>query len=86
MQWYRQHRKVWLAWGRWWAIQVIWLPEFSFGIRVEPRRPLVDVFLGVATIAVGRHPVLTDPRTMHRHSGRGLLYPDDPIWRDGPIL
>lgn len=71
---WRFHRKVWFVWGRWWAVQIVLVPEFSFGVRVEPRRPLIDIFLGVATIAVGRHPLLSDPRYCHRHAGRGFVY------------
>lgn len=85
MRTWRFHRKVWYAWGRWWAIQVVWMPEFSFGIRVEPRRPLIDVFLGVATVAIGRHPILQDPRygDGRRHSGRGFI-PGDRL-KDAPL-
>jgi hypothetical protein len=83
MPWQRMHRKVWLAWGRWWAIQIVWLPECSFGVHIEWQRPLVDVFLGIATIAIGNHPVLSDPRTRDAHSCRGFLFPEDV---SGPVL
>jgi hypothetical protein len=76
---WRQHRKVWLVWTRWWAVQVVLLPEWSFGIRVEWRRPLVDLFVGPITLAFGNHPVLSDPRTQHRHSGRGFVYWDERV-------
>ncbi len=79
------HKKVWLWWGRWWAAQLIWLPELSLGIRVEPRRPLVDLFLGPLTLALGDHPVLSDPRTQHRHMGRGFLYWDDTDGSEIPL-
>lgn len=76
----RQHRKVFLVWNRWCAAQLVLLPELSFGVRVEPRRPLVDLFLGPLTLAFGNHPVLTDPRTKHQHSGRGFVYWDERVF------
>lgn len=73
----RIHRKVWLWWGRWWAIQWVWLhDEVSLGVRCNWRRPLVDVYCGPLTIAVGRHAVYTDPRTRTWDSCRGMLFPD----------
>lgn len=73
----RLHKKVWLAWGRWWAIQGVWIwSEVSLGLRVEWRRPLLDLFLGPLTIAVGNHPVLTDPRMNQYYSGRGFVNAD----------
>lgn len=69
------HRKVYLVWGRWWAIQVVvWIPEFSFGFHIEPLRPLLDIYLPWVTIAIGRHPVQSDDRYQHLHCGRGFLY------------
>jgi hypothetical protein len=84
LRYWRFHRKVWFWWNDWLAIQVVWMPEFSFGVRIEPKRPLVDVFLGVATVAVGRHPLLSDPRFQHRHSDRGFLY-DHARLEDAPL-
>lgn len=76
----RLHRKVWLWWGRWWAVQFIWLPwEFGLGIWMEPKRPLIDIHLLWFTVAFGRHAALTDPWQNHVHSGRGFFsgeYPD----------
>lgn len=76
----RLHRKVWLGWCPWAAVQVVMMPEYSLGVRVEPCRPLVDLFLGPVTIAFGRHPVLTDPRTSQRHSCRGFLLWDQVVF------
>lgn len=77
------HRKVYLAWGRWWAIQVVlWLPELSLGIHVEPCRPLLDIYLPWVSISIGNHPVLSDERYKHLHFGRGFIYgtwPDDAV-------
>lgn len=75
----RLHKKVYLWWGAWWAVQ--WVPvadEISLGWRLNRRRPLLDVYLGPLTIAVGRHAVYTDPRTRTWDSCRGMLFPDDP--------
>ena len=78
----RVHRKVWLAWGRFWAVQLA--PQwFQLGFHLEPRRPLLDLFLGPVTLAFGRHPALTDPRTAQRHSCRGFFigsYPDEAVF------
>jgi hypothetical protein len=73
---HRLHKRVWLAWGPWWAVQAVWMWEFSLGVRVEPRRPLLDLFLGPLTVAFGRHPVLTDPRMNQYHGGRGFVNAD----------
>lgn len=73
MNYKREHSKVFIWWGGWWAIQLITMWEFSFGIRIEPRRPLVDLFLGPVTIGLGKHPVLTDPIENTRHGGRGFF-------------
>ena len=71
---YRQHRKVWLWWNAWLALQFVSNEWFSFGVHMEPSRPLLDLFLGPLTVSVGHHPILTDERWKHRHSGRGFLY------------
>lgn len=75
----RYHAKIWLCWGRWWAVQFVSNEWFSLGLHLEPRRPLLDLFLGPLTVSVGRHPLLSDARTKHRHSGRGFVYDGDPI-------
>lgn len=75
----RVHRKVWLWWGRWWAVQFTrqW-DEYSCGVRLNVRRPLLDFYLGPLTLAFGRHAVYTDPRTRTWDSCRGMLFLDDP--------
>jgi hypothetical protein len=52
--------------------------EWSAGMRINLRRPLLDIYLGGLTIAFGRHAVYTDPRTREWDSCRGMLFPDDP--------
>jgi hypothetical protein len=75
----RIHRKVWLWWGKHWAVQLTLLHdgEISHGWRLNYRRPLFDLYLGPLTIALGRHAVYTDPRTRNWDSCRGMLFPDD---------
>lgn len=70
------HKKVWIAWNNWLAIQYVGQFEFSLGLRIEPKRPLLDVFLGPVTLSIGYHPVLTDPRMNQYHSGRGFICSD----------
>ena len=84
LRFWKFHRKVWFIWNSWFAIQLVWMPEFSLGVRVEPSRPLIDVFLGIATISVGRHPLLSDPRYCHRHNDRGFVH-DHARLEDAPL-
>jgi hypothetical protein len=71
------HKKVWIAWNSWLAIQYVGQLELSFGFRIEPYRPLLDLFIGPVTIAIGYHPVLTDPRMNQYHGGRGFVCADE---------
>jgi hypothetical protein len=75
----RIHRKVWLWWGKHWAVQLTLLHdgEVSLGVRLNYLRPLLDLYFGPLTVALGRHAVYTDPRTRHWDSCRGMLFPDD---------
>ena len=75
----RIQRKVWLWWGRWWAVQLVaeW-HEWSAGVRLNLRRPMLDLYLGPLTVSIGRHAAYTDPRMRHWDSCRGMLFPDDP--------
>ena len=76
----RLHRKVFIWYGRWWAIQFVRMwDEFGFGIRPIFRRKLLDIYLGPITIAFGKHPVLTDPRTRQRDCCRGFVFEDDEV-------
>lgn len=71
----RCHKKVWVWWGNWWAVQLVWIWwEAGLGIWVELRRPLIDLHLLWFTISIGKHPALTDERWKRRHSGRGFFY------------
>lgn len=73
------HRKVWLAWGSWWAVQVYWYPSISVGLHVDLRQPYLDLHLGMLTCSVGWNPVLTNPADRYRGSCRGFLFGDEPI-------
>ena len=76
----RLHRKVWIWYGRYWAVQLVWLPwEFGLGVWMEPRRPLVDFHLLWFTVSFGERPVLTDEWQNRTHSGRGFLSGDYPL-------
>ncbi len=80
MKSFRLHRHIWLAWGSWWAIQVAPQEWLQLGFHAEPRRPLLDLFLGPVTIAFGRHPVLTAKKDIHRHGGRGFVAEGAASW------
>jgi hypothetical protein len=77
MKYYRQHSKVRLWWGKWWAVQHVhyWPPETSHGYRLEWGRPLLVLFLPLGiTLCLGRHPVINDERNKHRWTSRGFLF------------
>ncbi len=73
MRVFRPHSKIWLAWNDWLAFQFVRMPELALGVRYVWERGYLDLYLGPLTIAIGRHPVLTDPRTAQWDSCRGLL-------------
>lgn len=69
----RTRRKVWLWWGRWWAVQYVAMLELSFGVAFHWRRPMLDLYLGPLTVAVGRTAVLTDQHDRLRGRCRGFI-------------
>lgn len=75
----RLHRKVWVWWGQWWAVQIQLPVTVALGIRVEWLRPMIDLYVGPVTIAIGRHPILTDQRVRHADSCRGFLFSDSEL-------
>lgn len=75
----RLFRRVWLAWGKRWAVQFWPEPYFSLGFHVDPRRPILDIHVGWVIVALGARPVITCDRDRHRHSCRGFMFADDPI-------
>lgn len=75
----RLHKKVWLAWGKYWAVQVYRGPYFSLGLHIDFRKPYMDVHFWWVIASVGREPVMTAERDRHRTSCRGFLFKDDPV-------
>lgn len=71
--------RVWVVWGRWWAVQVYWYPCASLGIHLDLGRPLVDLHLLIVTVALGTAAHITAQRDRHRHTCRGFLFADDPV-------
>lgn len=76
----RVHRKVWIWWGKFWAVQFmrIW-DEYSLGIRLNVSQPVLDIYLGPLTIAVGRMPAMTHPLFSGCQSCRGFFISDKPV-------
>ena len=72
----RLHRKVWLWWGRWWALQVQMQNYFSIGLHLDFSRPYADLHFGWMILSIGRNPVMTHLRDRHRGSCRGMLFTD----------
>lgn len=69
----RMHRKVWLWWGSWWALQLYMNRYLSLGIHLDWGRPVLDLHLGWLIASIGAHPVQTEPEDAQRHSCRGFL-------------
>jgi hypothetical protein len=59
--------------------------EWSLGLRLNVRRPLLDLYFGGLTVAFGKHAVYTDPRTRHWDSCRGFLFADDARFPLDPV-
>lgn len=72
-------RRVWVWWGRGWAVQVIADLELSLGVRLNWRAPVLDLYLGPLTLAFGRHPEITHPDEARRFSCRGFFVGDRPV-------
>lgn len=70
---------MWLAWTSWFAIQVQMPITLALGLRLELRRPMIDLYIGPVTIAIGRHPCLTDERVRRADSCRGFAFKDQEI-------
>lgn len=75
----RLHPKIWLAWGRWWAFQIQMPVTLALGVRVELARPMLDVYVGPGTLALGRHPLLTSEFVRHADSCRGFVFSEEEI-------
>lgn len=80
LRWHRMlGPRVWLAWGRWWAVQFWPSLYFSLGVHVDPRRPIIDLHLGWLIVSVGNEAHITGQSDRHRQSCRGFLFADDPV-------
>ncbi len=74
----RTHGKVWLWWSPWWAVQLMAMPELALGVRLEWRRPLLDIYVGPLSIALGRNPIRTPSEQKQRNSCRGFVIAGQP--------
>lgn len=74
----RPHRKVILVWGRWYAVQLVTMCELSLGVALHWRRPMLDVYLGPLTVAIGRSAVLTEQHDRLRGRCRGFIIAGTP--------
>lgn len=78
MRFLRLHKKVFIWFNDWFAFQFVqFWNEFGLGVWIEPKRPLLDIYLFWFTFSFGKHPVLTDPRTKYRHRCRGFLIDEE---------
>jgi len=75
----RLHRKVWLWWGPWWAVQLYRARYASLGVHMDFRMPYVDLHCGWIIVSIGRNPVITNERDRLRGSCRGFLFRDSPV-------
>lgn len=77
----RVHRKVWIWWGRGWAVQfmAVW-DEVSLGVRINWGQPVIDLYIGPVTIAFGAKPQITNPIFAECNSCRGFFVTDKPVF------
>jgi hypothetical protein len=75
----RPFPRVWLAWGKWWAAQAYWYPCVSFGVHIDPTKPLLDIHFLFFTFSIGPDAHITGQRDRHRQSCRGFLFADNPF-------
>jgi hypothetical protein len=75
----RYHSKIWLLWGKGWAVQLYRNRYLSLGVHVDWGRPYMDLHIGWLIVSLGDNPVITNAEDEHRHSCRGLLFRGDPL-------
>ncbi len=78
----RLHSKVLIVWNRWLAVQVVTTCELAVGVAFHWRRPMLDIYLGPVTIAVGRTAAVTDMHERLRSRCRGFFiggYPEEAV-------
>ena len=69
----RLHRKVWLWYGRWWALQLQWGRYFSLGVHLDFYKPYLDLHFAWFIVSVGKNPVMGHLRDQQRGSCRGMM-------------
>lgn len=80
MKKWRAHRKVWLLWGNWWAIQLYVGRYFSLGIHLDFRKPYFDLHFGWFTFSVGNDPIHTPQAEWKQQRCRGFITQDEPVF------
>lgn len=75
----RMHRKIWLWWGSWWAVQLYVNRYVSIGVHLDWQRPLLDLHLGWFIVAIGDEPVRTPTADAQRRGCRGFVIQDTPV-------
>jgi len=75
----RIHRKIWLWWGDWWAVQLYAARYVSLGVHIDFAMPYFDIHFLWLIVSVGRNPVITNERDRLRGSCRGFMFPDNPV-------
>ena len=73
-----QFPRVWIAWGKWWALQMYLYPCVSLGIHIDVSRPVIDLHFLFFILAIGPEAAITGQADRHRHSCRGFLFKTDP--------
>lgn len=76
---YKPFSRVYLWWGKYWAFQAYFYPCVSFGIHIDPTKPLIDIHFLCFTLAIGDRPQFTPIDDLQRRSCRGFLRADDPV-------
>jgi hypothetical protein len=69
----RIHRKIWLWYGKHWAVQLYINRYISLGIHLDFQRPLLDIHFFWFTFAFGHRPEITPSVDAQRQSCRGFL-------------
>lgn len=67
------HKKVWLWWGSWWAVQIQRGQYCSLGVHLDWGKPYLDLHFFWLIASVGNNPVMTHLRDKHRGSSRGMF-------------
>lgn len=74
----RQHKKVWLWGGKWWAAQLYINRYVSLGVHIDFHRPYLDIHVLWLIVSLGKEPFRSERVDQYRHSCRGFGF-DDPV-------